>query len=74
MTLKPPIEMNADRPVRMSHMANNRKPIFLLNLMQLLLKIGIRNSGLPFFRLVQLWRRDPIAQLPIPGRSFLCLP
>jgi hypothetical protein len=33
ITPKPPMDMNADRPVRMSHMANNRKPIFLLNLM-----------------------------------------
>jgi hypothetical protein len=30
ITARPPIEMNADRPVRMSHMANNRKPIFLV--------------------------------------------
>jgi hypothetical protein len=30
-TDNPPKEMNADNPVRMSQMANNRKPIFLLN-------------------------------------------
>jgi hypothetical protein len=33
MTAKPPNEMNADRPVRMSQIANNRKPIFFVNFM-----------------------------------------
>lgn len=33
--LKPPIEMNADNPVRMSQMASNRKPIFLVMFMKL---------------------------------------
>jgi len=28
--LKPPIEMNADNPVRMSQMANKRNPTFLV--------------------------------------------
>jgi hypothetical protein len=30
---RPPIEIKADKPVRMSQMANNTKPIFLLNFM-----------------------------------------
>jgi hypothetical protein len=30
ITAKPPIETNADSPVRMSQIANNRKPIFLV--------------------------------------------
>jgi hypothetical protein len=30
---RPPIEMNADNPVSMSHMANNRKPILFVNFM-----------------------------------------
>jgi len=33
ITPKPPIEMNADRPVRISQMANNRKPMFLVKFM-----------------------------------------
>jgi hypothetical protein len=32
-TDKPPNEMKADKPVRISQMANNRKPIFRLNFM-----------------------------------------
>jgi hypothetical protein len=30
ITDSPPIEMNADSPVRMSQMDNNRKPMFLV--------------------------------------------
>jgi hypothetical protein len=30
-----PIEMNWESPQRMSHMANNRKPIFFVNLMKI---------------------------------------
>jgi hypothetical protein len=34
---RPPNEMNADNPVRMSQMANNRKPIFFVNFMVIIL-------------------------------------
>ena len=37
MTAKPPIEMNADKPVRISQIANNRKPIFFVNFMVIIL-------------------------------------
>jgi hypothetical protein len=37
ITAKPPIEMNADRPVRMSQILNNRKPIFFVNFMVIIL-------------------------------------
>ena len=33
ITARLPNDMNADRPVRMSHIANNRKPMFLVNFM-----------------------------------------
>jgi hypothetical protein len=33
--LKPPIEMNADKPVRISQMASNRKPMFLVMFMKI---------------------------------------
>jgi hypothetical protein len=38
ITLRPPIDIKADRPVRISQMANKRKPMFLLNLIQSLLE------------------------------------
>jgi hypothetical protein len=34
ITPKPPIEINADRPVRISHMANNKNPMFLVKFMK----------------------------------------
>jgi hypothetical protein len=47
MTAKPPIEIKADKPVRMSQIANNRKPIFFVNFIVItlsfsyLLRIGL---------------------------------
>jgi hypothetical protein len=35
ITPRPLIGMNADNPVRMSQMANKRKPIFFVNLMMI---------------------------------------
>lgn len=50
ITPKPPNEMNADRPVRMSHMANNRKPIFLLKFIKVFfLWDVITNVGLQVY-------------------------
>jgi hypothetical protein len=34
ITPSPPIEMNADKPVRISHMANSKKPIFLVKFIE----------------------------------------
>ena len=51
ITAKLPNDMNADRPVRMSHMANNRKPMFLLNFMQVSFLLGVKtNGGLVVYR------------------------
>ena len=73
ITLKPPSDMNADRPVRISHMANKRNPMFLLNLIPLLLDRCIRNFGLPFSQLVRPRIRAPTAQPPVLGRAVLIL-
>jgi hypothetical protein len=36
-TLRPPIDMKADSPVRISQIANNRKPIFFVKFMERIL-------------------------------------
>ena len=45
MTDSPPIEMNADNPVKMSHMPNNRKPMFRLNFIRSSFSLKSENSG-----------------------------
>jgi len=48
--LKPPIEMNADKPVRISQMANKRNPTFLVKFIKFSFYLGNPNGHFLFIR------------------------